>query len=41
MSNVMPVCPSCGEAVRVGFTLTTEGDQRSKTRACRKCQTAF
>ena len=41
MSNVMPVCPSCGEAVRVGFTLTTEGDQRSKTRTCRKCQTAF
>ena len=41
VSNVMPVCPSCGEAVRVGYTLTTEGDQRSKTRTCRKCQAAF
>jgi large subunit ribosomal protein L24 len=41
VSNVMPVCPSCGEAVRVGYTLTTEGDQRSKTRTCRKCDAAF
>ncbi len=41
ISNVMPICPSCGEAVRVGFTLTTEGDQRSKARECRKCQTTF
>jgi large subunit ribosomal protein L24 len=40
-SNVMPVCPSCDQAVRVGFTLTTEGDQRSKTRTCRKCGAAF
>lgn len=40
-SNVMPVCPSCDQAVRVGFTLTTEGDQRSKTRTCRRCGAAF
>ncbi len=41
VSNVMPVCPSCDQAVRVGFTLTDEGDQRSKTRTCRKCGAAF
>ncbi len=41
MSNVMPVCPSCDQAVRVGYTLTDEGDQRTKTRTCRKCSAAF
>ena len=41
LSNVMPVCPSCDQAVRVGYTLTTEGDQRTKTRTCRRCGAAF
>lgn len=33
ISNVMPVCPSCDEAVRVGFEIV---DGR-KVRVCRKC----
>lgn len=41
ISNVMPVCPSCGEATRVGYVLTVEGDPRSKARQCRKCQATF
>jgi large subunit ribosomal protein L24 len=41
ISNVMPVCPSCGEATRVGFTYATEGDRRSKVRACKKCDATF
>jgi large subunit ribosomal protein L24 len=40
-SNVMPVCPSCGKATRVGFTLTVEGDRRSKARQCRRCEATF
>jgi large subunit ribosomal protein L24 len=41
VSNVMPVCPSCGEATRVGYVYETEGDRRSKTRSCRRCQGTF
>jgi large subunit ribosomal protein L24 len=41
VSNVMPVCPSCGQAVRVGFRLTDEDDRRSKMRVCRKCDATF
>ncbi|MBW3661906.1 MAG: 50S ribosomal protein L24 [Actinobacteria bacterium] len=41
ISNVMPVCPSCDQAVRVGFTLTEEGERRSKMRECRKCGATF
>ena len=37
----MPICPSCGKATRVGFTYSTEGDRRSKVRACRKCEGTF
>ncbi|MBN1248366.1 MAG: 50S ribosomal protein L24 [Anaerolineae bacterium] len=33
LSNVMPVCPSCDQAVRVGFEIV---DGR-KVRVCRKC----
>ena len=40
-SNVMPVCPKCDEAVRVGFTLTDESDRSSKTRVCKKCDAHF
>jgi large subunit ribosomal protein L24 len=35
VSNVLPVCPSCDEATRVGFVYETEGDRRSKVRAAR------
>ena len=41
VSNVMPVCPSCDEATRVGYTLTEEGDQRTKVRECRRCNATF
>jgi ribosomal protein L24 len=41
ISNIMPVCPSCGEAVRVGYTLTDTGDRRTKARVCRKCEATF
>ncbi|MEX2324510.1 MAG: 50S ribosomal protein L24 [Nitriliruptoraceae bacterium] len=41
LSNVMPVCPSCGEATRVGFVYETEGDRRSKVRSCKKCSATF
>jgi large subunit ribosomal protein L24 len=41
LSNVLPVCPSCGEATRVGFVYETEGDRRSKVRRCKKCDATF
>lgn len=41
VSNVQPVCPSCDEPTRVGFTLTVEGDPRSKARECRRCNATF
>lgn len=37
LSNVMPVCPSCDAAVRVGFEIV---DGR-KVRVCRKCGEAL
>jgi large subunit ribosomal protein L24 len=37
MSNVMPVCPSCGHAVRVG-TKVIDG---KRVRACRNCDSDF
>ena len=33
-SNVMPVCPSCGEPTRIGSRLDDEG---KKIRVCRSC----
>jgi large subunit ribosomal protein L24 len=41
ISNIMPVCPSCGEATRVGYVYETEGDRRSKVRSCKKCDATF
>jgi large subunit ribosomal protein L24 len=41
VSNVMPVCPSCGEAVRVGFALEDASDPTTKRRVCRKCAATF
>ncbi|MEX1163554.1 MAG: 50S ribosomal protein L24 [Nitriliruptor sp.] len=41
ISNVMPVCPKCDAATRVGFTYATEGDRRSKVRTCKKCAATF
>jgi large subunit ribosomal protein L24 len=34
MSNVMLVCPSCGERTRVGYRVRTDG---YKVRVCKKC----
>jgi large subunit ribosomal protein L24 len=41
LSNVLPVCPSCGKPTRVGYVYETEGDRRSKVRACKKCDATF
>ncbi|MCC5948896.1 MAG: 50S ribosomal protein L24 [Nitriliruptoraceae bacterium] len=41
LSNVLPVCPSCDEATRVAFVYETEGDRRSKVRACKRCEATF
>lgn len=41
MSNVMPVCPKCSKATRVGFVYEDEGDRRSKVRACKRCDGTF
>ena len=41
ISNVMPICPGCDEAVRVGYELEDADDQRSKTRVCRACGEKF
>ncbi len=35
LSNVMLVCPSCGERTRVGFLAEKDGH---KVRICRKCE---
>ncbi|MEX0658435.1 MAG: 50S ribosomal protein L24 [Egibacteraceae bacterium] len=37
LSNVMPVCPSCGAPTRVG-TRVVDG---ARTRYCRKCESEF
>ncbi len=34
VSNVMLICPNCGEPTRVGFKITETGD---KLRVCKKC----
>lgn len=41
ISNVMPVCPSCDEATRVGYVYEAEGDRRSKVRSCKRCGGTF
>lgn len=41
VSNLMPVCPSCGKPARVGFVYETEGDRRSKVRSCKRCGSTF
>jgi large subunit ribosomal protein L24 len=37
LSNVMPICPSCGAATRVGARIVDD----SKVRYCRKCDSEF
>ncbi len=34
VSNVMLLCPKCGQATRVGFTFLEDG---TKVRKCKKC----
>ena len=41
VSNVLPICPSCGEATRVGYVRTDETDKLSKARRCKKCDGTF
>ena len=38
LSNVQPVCPSCGQKTRVGFRFREDG---YKTRFCKKCNADF
>lgn len=38
VSNVMLICPSCGERTRVGFKFTEAG---KKMRWCKKCKAEF
>lgn len=38
VDRVMPVCPRCNRAVRVGFKLLSDG---TKSRVCRRCQENF
>ena len=35
ISNVQPVCKSCGQPTRVGHRIEADG---SKVRICRKCE---
>ena len=41
LSNIMPVCPKCDEATRIGYVYEDEGDRRSKVRRCKKCDATF
>jgi large subunit ribosomal protein L24 len=36
-SNVMPICPSCGEPTRIGVRIVDD----KRTRYCRKCDAEF
>jgi large subunit ribosomal protein L24 len=36
ISNVMLVCPACGEPTRVGYRVFEEGGKKLKVRACRR-----
>ncbi len=38
LSNLMPVCPKCSKAVRVGIAAGKDG---KKTRICMKCKEAL
>jgi len=38
VSNVMVMCPTCGQATRAGHQVLTDG---SRTRACKKCGAAI
>jgi large subunit ribosomal protein L24 len=38
LSNVMLICPQCGERTRVGFRIEEDG---FKVRVCRKCNEAI
>ena len=37
LSNVMPICPSCGKAVRIGVKVL----DGKRVRYCRKCDSEF
>ena len=37
-SKIMPKCPSCSKATRVGFKLLESGDRK---RVCKKCNVEF
>lgn len=37
LSNVMPVCPSCGQPTRVGSRIVND----RRTRYCRRCDAEF
>ncbi len=42
VSNVMLICPKCGQATRVGHAkLVSADDKKSKMRVCKKCGEMF
>ncbi len=42
VSNVMLICPRCGEATRVGHARLVSADgKKSKMRVCKKCSEMF
>jgi large subunit ribosomal protein L24 len=42
VSNVMLVCPKCGQATRVGHTKLVSSDgKKAKMRVCKKCGEMF
>lgn len=40
ISNLMLVCPKCGQATKVGFEFKDrgEGNKKTKARVCKKCK---
>lgn len=37
-SNVMLICPKCGQPTRVGAKILVEDGKRRKARTCKKCK---
>ena len=38
VSNVKIICPKCGKATRVGYTIGPKGSPDIKKRICKKCK---
>lgn len=38
LSNVKLVCPKCGKATRIGYTIEKNDKEKIKNRICKKCK---